>query len=95
MKSRFSMFKVDLRATLAIAVFGLTMIAFPVFFIVSSDLVNAISVFAPIIGGVAWVWTIVQKFGRGFLSNVALMVISPACYFVMFLATIVFSMATI
>ena len=87
--------RIDLRVTLAVAIFGLFMVAFPIFFFVSSDFINAVSVFAPFVGGVAWVWTIVRKFGRGVLSNFALMLVSPASYFVMFLATIVLSMKTI
>lgn len=86
---------IDLRATFTVAVIGLALVAFPVYFHVSSDFINALSVFAPIIGGLAWTFTIVRKFGRGFISNTALMIVSPACYFALILATIVFSMSII
>ena len=93
--TNFSFSKTDPKILLAVALFGLFMVAFPVFVLVKSDFINAVSVFAPIVGILAWVWLIVIRFGRGFLSNVALMIVSPVVYIALLIAMIIIPMATI
>lgn len=85
----------ELRLSIFTAATGLLLVILPVFFRIYSDSIHNLSLFGPILGGGAWIWFLIRRFGRGLLSKITLILIGAPIYFFIMLVLISLSMNSI
>ncbi len=78
-----------------LAAFGLFAVAAPVFVGVGSELISTLLFFAPFAGLVAFVFALVLRYARGWVSGAAIIVVGGPVYVGLIFATILASMSAI